>query len=411
MEDRFAENLFRLAFYDLAIHNGEGWFCNIYYNALFHLDLRTGDIRLEAILPVKDKNEYDAYSALAYYDGNLVIAPKNAEKILIYRIREKKIKEIEISLPDVLIDKQFNLFNFVKIYNGKAYLFPGRYSAIIKICLNTYKVEYINKWYVDLLKLTEKLDNNRIIFTDIMLNDNGICEMICWQADLIIRFDLNTEAYEFQIINNDGKGLSGFFSEKNILWYSNKDKSQIIRRENGKEKIIDLSGKGDVKFEGGFRILNGEEKIYAFPMYGDSVIQIDKNQEEFKIIKKLPMQPKEELRDMVVLKKSSLLLCKKICRKYAVFFSHYDGEILFFDLVNGIFYKINAILSNTDDRNIIKKFIAKKFWIDNMHFECSVEKVDMMIQLLMFKEEDNERKQFKNKFGHNIYCEIKKLVD
>ena len=102
-----------ISFYDICFVGKYGWFCDVYTNTLYKIDLNTNEITLEEILPIY---ELVQYGFIANWNNYLVLAPRAAKTILIYDISQKAFMEIDFNNYQMNKANMFNLFSSVQIY-------------------------------------------------------------------------------------------------------------------------------------------------------------------------------------------------------------------------------------------------------------------------------------------------------
>lgn len=189
-----------IGFHDIAIRDGRGWFFNCYYSAIFSLDLDTLQLRLEQLLPDEYFGIYK-FSNLAFYNDLLVIAPRTADKILIYDTEAHSIKTVQIK-PDYIPDGAYmNLFYGLIIYGDAAYLFPGRYRTIVRLDMKTDEVTYITKWNQGL----RNINPNSIVFQKVIQTGTDSCYLPCFQSNQIMKFCLSDSSYEYIDLDTDSE--------------------------------------------------------------------------------------------------------------------------------------------------------------------------------------------------------------
>ena len=321
-----------VGFFDVAVNKNELWFCNVNYNMLFRLDMSSR--KLETVIELTDIEKFglaEEYSALAYYQNKLIIAPKNAKDIILYDIAQKEIKHILFELPK---DKEIhsNYFRHVEVYRNVAYLFPGTYPAILKLDLDTYKVSYIDEWYHTWNKQLTHQETDKAMFLNFHI-DGTDCYMPCRRVGLEMRFNLQTEKCEMKQLGEFNMQLTDSLHSERTVWYSHMDGNEIYQIVDGVERCYTCSD-CNCHLEGGYHFVDAGKNIYAIPRIGNAFLQINKKTKNINITQETIDQPKEYMKNFTIYK------TKYICRQRydhnkMLFFSNYEGLVIIRDLENG----------------------------------------------------------------------------
>lgn len=321
-----------VGFLDVAINKNELWFCNVNYNMLFRLDMNSR--KLEAIVELTDVEKFGAaeeYSALAYYQNKLIIAPKNAKDIILYDIAQNEISRILFELPE---NKAIcsNYFRHVEVYRNAAYLFPGTYPSILKLDLDTYKISYIDEWYHTWKKQLTYQETDKAMFLNFHMHGTD-CYMPCRRVGLEMRFNLQTEMCEMKQLGDFSMHLTDALHAEETVWYSHMDGNEIYQIVDGIEHCYTCSD-CNCHLEGGYHLTDVGENIYAIPRIGNAVLQVNKKTKNINILQETVGQPKEYMKDFTIYK-TKYICHKRYSHSKMIFFSNYEGLIVVRDLESG----------------------------------------------------------------------------
>lgn len=347
-------------FYDVAVNGDNVWFYNIFFNAIFRVDLKTKKIAAECYFDIADKDkQFMQYMAMAYYDNKLIIAPRNAGDIIIYDLSSKECTKIPIDLSGT--ENVFNLFSNIRIYKDSAYIFPGRYKAIVKLDLKTYETEYIDDWY----KSLGGVDNeDSVTIENVKVCGDNICMMPCWQKNAVIEFNMDTKEHKIHtvpVVENDG--LADIVFDGDNYWISMKLHSDVIKWDGGTE----FSVIKNTEFSGGFKnILQNEEYIYCIPLCGDRLFKINKQTNCLECDRTLISEPTEEMREITVIN-CNVMCCKMLDSERGIIYSTYDGKVIVFNAKTGEYNTFLPQIAGDDEKQFKKYF--SKILLENVIFE------------------------------------------
>jgi len=275
--------LFYVAFEEMCFSGKNAWVSNLYYPGIYHIDLETLTVSLEAFIP--DCLVAGSHTAIAYSENKLILAPNNANNILVYDLESKQyIQNIDISRL-IMVDHS-QLFKQIIINGNDAILIPGRANCILIMEMDTYKIREIDlsKWNIS----RYVHDSNRILFRRGHIGRNNELMLPCFQDGKIIL--INGDTCEIIDVGNDS--LTDVFEHGDAMYCVLRDKPQVIKYDiNSREKsIIDLSGI-DGKMQAGFgKGILFEGKLFLAPRLGNYVLSLDLIFETISSVAELPLE-------------------------------------------------------------------------------------------------------------------------
>lgn len=358
-----------LQFQDIAVNGDDGWFCNVYYNALCHLDLETGKINLETFLPSfpnEKFGEFNQYSAIAYHEKKLIIAPMNGCCILFYDLDTKNIDCIPIDITGFNDNNRFHLFHAVYIYQNAAYCIPSRYSAIVKIDLNTMELCYIRDWHAVILQKLN--DANAQFFQTSYLTDDGICILPCWQSNMILEMDFNTGRWETFCVGENGSAFTAAAYSDRAYWISCKDKMAIIDIKNRDRLQIYECELPDFMMVDGFcALLEWKNDVWCVPLYGNMIVKLNRETGEWTYVRELFLETQENVKPLEFAI-CSVLFCKRIGESKLLACASPEGKILVVDAVKGTVQEYASVLEESDVDKVERHFASQ--FQKNLWMEC-----------------------------------------
>ena len=391
MKNYFSEKYNRLLFYDIAVHDDIGWFCNRLYSVLFRINLLTGKIDVETILPTESNNDIEQYGPIAYYDEKLIIAPRNGKSILIYDLNYKHIKRVEFDITGFDDENRYNLFTNIHITSENiAYIVPGRYYAIIKLDLNTFQITYLNSWYKNILNMTINAD--RVFSAYSVLENPNTLKVADWQNSQIIEIDLeNDKTRVFKMLTEGGISSFSKHEELEIAAYIKIPK--IVNINTLEEIELNVQG---MKYDLGIRaIFVCNDDIYIFPINGNMIVSVSLKNRIQRNFLTLPIKPVEEMKEAAFIN-NNFLCIKRIKDNLIIASSLYESKIYIFDLEKQT-YKIFSNQLDEKSRLLIQDKIAEYYF--NI-YEVEKEKEELCDWLKAIK--NNKVKKSKNNEIRNI---------
>lgn len=400
----------QLAFFDITVHGDQAWFCNYAYAAICRMDLRSHEIDLEAFIPDQGGGFTDLYGPIAYYKGNLILAPRCSDRILLYNLSQKIFREIPVSMDTIEKEQRYKLFMDIAIVGNTAYLLPCRYPAVIKLDMDTLKITYYDDWYQELKKSI--YEPQRFIFGRAAVRNEHECVFPVWQDGLLMQFDLKTGRYMMHRIYDSHTPFSAGVFDGEDYWVALRNKNIIIKWEQ-KSRVIMFDRFPDdceIPSDRGFVSLMciGEE-IIAVPQYGSGnmIVAIDRRTGIPRKVKDILTKPVKCLEKSVF--GQGLLLCsKKISENELIVFSNFDGKTLKIDLKNRESKEIETVLKKEWQGLYAEQLLfadPKKILIEDQEISLT----EYIKYLRSHVQDHADEKVFKRR-GETIFKKIDSLI-
>lgn len=315
-------NTKNIGFFDIAVKGSEGWFCNMFFNGLFHLNLITLDIDFVATLPSEDICAKEQYGPIEFYDNKLIIAPTGEKNILIYDIACQTFKKIDIS--EFILGQENNAFRQIIIVGNVAYMIPGRSKCILKLSLKDYTIEQI---YFDIDELhISDFDENRWLFSDSFYS-NDIIYISSWQSNVLVEYRIKTDTFKYIPVSGL-KNLSSCSYNNGTIIVTDKNMAFISLISDDYQEIYDLTNK--IKYERGIRkVFPYKDKYILFPYKCNRIVECDGKFNDFVQVMELPG---DYLTGVVVTYPDNARCCKIIHDKEILFYSLFDNKIVLYNM-------------------------------------------------------------------------------
>lgn len=373
MESNIHEIGSRVSFYNIAFDGEYGWFCDVYTNTLCRINTDTASITIEAMIPFDRNNRPFQYGFIAKVGGILVLAPRSSFAVLLYDIMDKTFRRIELETKTIDKVEAYNLFCGVKIYGSNVYLIPGRFPGIVRLNLVSMEVTYLNDWYEPLKKKIHGFDSKRVMFARCNCRVGNKLYLPCWQGNIVMVFDLERESCSFLELSTYNGNLSSICIIDNKAWLASGSSNIIVRADREGKEIdrITLEGIKDTSIA--FLAKCGQ-LLYVVPTYGDSLICLDLETEEYKKVCDLLVEA-VNVPEKLVIAKTNMLSCVKDDRERIWMYSIFDGKIYRCGS-DGNVDIYDAVLEKQEDerkRNIyhLKAQMSENILIEND--QCSLE--------------------------------------
>lgn len=311
-------------FYNMFFYDNCGWFCDIYTNALCRVNVDTAEISLETMIPFDGDNRPFQYGFIAGLEDVLILAPRVSTAVMLYNITDKEFQRVEIDRQFIEKVGAFNLFSGVEIYDGNAYLIPGRFPGILKLDLSTFEITYLEDWYEPLRQTITDFDAGRVIFARCRCRCGNKLYLPSWQNNKLMIFDLETEKYSFWEVPVFGEMLSDLCITNDALWVALRNSNKIVKI-NGKEEtesivIPELEGTG-IAF-----IACCGRRLYIVPAYGNQLMCMNLDTQKCMTVCGLPMEMTNMPAELMIAQ-TNMLSCVTDLQARIWMYSVFDGKI------------------------------------------------------------------------------------
>ncbi|MCR4933663.1 MAG: hypothetical protein K6A29_05645 [Lachnospiraceae bacterium] len=348
-----------VSFYDVALSNNVVWFIDQYHNVLEKMDLGTGEINIEAFLPIfpEMENIINQYGNIWKFDNLIVISPRNSNHILLYSLVEKTFNDIKVDSAYFGDAGTYNLINTCFAWKNYLYLIPGLYKRIIRVDVKKAKIDYIDFGYDEIKHMIS--DPSRVTFSRNAVYEN-VAYLTFWQGPYILKFDFLSAKSELICVSDDKSGLSGITCDGKYIWVALRDKPEILKLDMNLKLILRISICIDsLELEPGINHLADSSKfLYAMPRFGNGIIKIDKNSLEIEKIFEMPTKRKEYLINFPLLSDSAMCM-KKIDDRRVLAYSTLDAKVLLLNVETAEVSCLDGYLQDENLRYKVKSYYRR----------------------------------------------------
>lgn len=226
---------------DCVVVKDNMYFFSQNYNALCSLNIE----KKECILLGRIPNEYvfdeNLVEAIHYFKNTLILTPKRmtANKVWIYDLTSKKWTFIELDFGNVVAPLEKIAYSV--IYNETLVLVGCYYNGIIKIDLNTKKIEY----YKDIFDTEEMIHS---LFNCEMVKDNLLIPSP--NKNQIIKVNLTSYNCETISVASEKCTFVGICKCNEKYWIAPRKKSPYVVLWNGENKYQEYEVPSEIKKNG-----------------------------------------------------------------------------------------------------------------------------------------------------------------
>ncbi len=335
-----------VSFFDICFDGNLGWFCDVYTSTLYKLDILTNTITVEAAIPGCGNMQY---GFIAKWKDILILAPRAAEKIMMYHIKKCSFTEVKLDTERMGERDIFNLFSGVHIFDDSAYLIPGRFPAIVRLDLHTFEIEYFDLWHEELKSKLKGYDERKVIFArcNCVLKDKLL--LPCWQGNIVMEFQFGTGEIRFIEFLKIYDELSGMYIKDGEMFLAVKSSHMIFRCDldgNVLEQIaLQELGETGISF-----LTDYDGKAIAIPICGDQIVQWDFDTHESKKILNYALEEKEDTYVGEFFPQVAFLSCVKDNGGDLWMYSVLDESILRLHIATKQIERIEASLSEGETK-------------------------------------------------------------
>lgn len=206
------------------------------WNALYVADLKSKRTEFVSTMPEEDILARRLCAGIMYHQGMLILIPMTARKIWIYDLKNDEWKGLERAN---ITEKDYHkeIFRAVE-YKNNLFLIGSNYPAIIRMNMDTYKLEYLTEPYTFLGQL--KTEKECYFRSDFCLKDNRLLLASCLN-NFVLCIDLDTFDFEWCKVGNEEFRYSGIAWDGEWYWLSPRTGTPIVKWDGkGKTEYFPL---------------------------------------------------------------------------------------------------------------------------------------------------------------------------
>lgn len=268
-----------LMFECIIEYQGYLWFTEFLHNSLYRMKKDGEEAEFVGMFP-EDIYAKRMFVQIKGYKDCLIFVPLSATSIVIYDIKKSQFISLHINEPESNINDKLKYnrhmnFRTCEIVGECAYFFPITYPAIIKVNLETYKMDYL---YNPISQIEVK-NEKQIYFRSSVVKENNIV-LWCVCANSLLEFNLNNETFKVKYQENSSEAYTDAIVDSDYVWLLPYSTKYTVRR-------IDINnlGKKDIAIQkdllcGNYQFISGmviNNKLWLFPATANSAFIVDCN--------------------------------------------------------------------------------------------------------------------------------------
>ena len=211
-------------------------------NLVCSLNLETKETEIIGSIPQEYLFDYRLGAKIVSWQKKLIFIPLNADKIWIYCTRTKAWEGIELENRSEA-EMSCKIFQ-ATLYKDILYMFAYSYQSIIKIDLKDKKVTYFDEIFV---YLKNKFGTSGMCYfhCDYAQKNSNIYLASC-HANLVLKFDVATENYEWIEVGSKENKYSGIVWDGEYFWLVPRQSTAVVRWD-GKDDVEEYDLPKEIK--------------------------------------------------------------------------------------------------------------------------------------------------------------------
>lgn len=200
------------------------------HNVLAQIDITTGKMKYVSRVP--EEGDFESlYIDIVYREGKLFLIPLRADSIAMYDIEENRFHKIEINIKRCIKNSSIYKFQYKcskgLVYDNYLYIFPCCFSAIIRMDLNDYSLDYIDDWAEE---INPKVKNrNEVYFRSFFFDGDKNVWLAGCAGNYIMKFDLSSNCHMvFEVGSTENCFSDMYITSDNQIWLSSKKREKLM---------------------------------------------------------------------------------------------------------------------------------------------------------------------------------------
>lgn len=257
-----------LCFQCFVVKNDVIYFMSYVGNALFAIE--DNDVVFIGSVP-NETTDYveQLYGAMFLYDDEIILIPKVAKEIAIYKINENRFYKISIDSASANYSSKF-----ISVYRNQQflYLFPTRYPGIVKLNLIDKEYEIINSWLDTFGNYV--VEERDVIFGHGYVQREDAIYIPSCRANVVVEMNILNDDIVF---HNVGKRASCICDDGSNIWIMPRTMGGTIVNWNlASKKMVEIEVCLDnCQFSSFTAAFYFQGYVYAFPEVGTGILRIN----------------------------------------------------------------------------------------------------------------------------------------
>jgi len=273
------------------------WLLDNMYKSLFQYDKSTAKIRFLNKIPALVSSWMFASKDMLKIGKKIFFAPNTLNCFLIYHIDNNSFSEIALDLQvyntnpkftHEFITSEYSKFRHMYSYEDFIYFVPFSYPAIVRLHVETYKLEYFNAWVDDNLGGAfhmSELNPFSYTYDSCIYMEKLTISM--FNINCLLIFNMETCKYEMNQVGNYSSPWSSICYDGDNFWLASAYELLIVRWNPLSNEIKEYRNfpEGVIleKHHNFQKIRCLNNHLFIFPHYANAVISMDLYTEKMKV--------------------------------------------------------------------------------------------------------------------------------
>lgn len=219
------------------------WFAEQQYNGFYQVDKKTLTPELLFHFPEEEIETELLFSQVLKEGDWFVFAPQRGKQIILYHGITKEIKTIPLAPVEGEKKVKYNQnvkFSSMVSFEGKVYLFPFTYPAIVVLDLEKMTITYLTHWVDQVEKGVEEQRSSALaLYFRCALLEAGKVYLPTACSKQMMIFDLKNHQVECVTVSKKEAGFNGIAFDGKHFWLSPLTGKEIVKwSPNGSEIIV-----------------------------------------------------------------------------------------------------------------------------------------------------------------------------
>ncbi len=209
----------KVACYDWCENNNKIWLCLENKNAICEIDKKSKNTKILGSFPHNGLGERELSLSVKKSGDYVVFCPFKANDIAVLNVFTEELEFIDLS---VFLDTYTGIKKFYRMASYKNYIyFLGiKYSAIMRLDLNTKKVDFFNEW---LDEVEKHMCKDAVLFTDGYAQKGAEIYLPIGKCSGILKINLDTMEWKYKEVIPNVCGILGMTQNEELVWFTEYD--------------------------------------------------------------------------------------------------------------------------------------------------------------------------------------------
>lgn len=164
------------------------------------------------------------WELIARYKSKIIFAPGMGAVVCIYDEENKQTENIILDAERAGISNKRDIFCKIIVWRDCIYLLPRSATAIVKIKMISYEVEYYTQWYNEI-----NAESSGWIFSGFGYQMGAKCYLPLTYQNKILCFDLDTEKHCIYNVENVNGGFASMTYDEKDIWLAGLFENKIYQ--------------------------------------------------------------------------------------------------------------------------------------------------------------------------------------